>query len=398
LKNSPTKLNSKIVVITHGRFHSFDLAEQLQDAGRLAAIYTGYPKFIFRNTRVDPRFIRSFPWFQTPAHALGRLPWISQEIFRDWNWYGSEALNRYAAWTLPECGLVTALSGSGSRAGAEIQRRGGVYVCDRGSTHILWVQKILSEEYESLGLHWGGIDPRPVANEIREYALADAVTVPSTYAKNSFIAMGVPASKLKIVPYGVNLKTFRQSADRSENFRVLYVGGLSVHKGVHYLLDAFHRANLPNSELVLVGGRTGYTDALLKRYSNKGVTLTGPVPREEVSRQMSRASVMVLPSVDDGFGLVLAQALACGCPIIATTHTGGPDLIEDGREGFIVAPRDAETLAERMIRLYRSPDLRQAMSAAALERVKSIGGWEQYGRASLTLFDALMHAKNLASP
>jgi glycosyltransferase involved in cell wall biosynthesis len=94
---------------------------------------------------------------------------------------------------------------------------------------------------------------------------------------------------------------------------------------------------------------------------------------------MSESHVLVLPSIEDGFGLVLSQALACGCPIVASTNTGGDDLITDGVEGFIVPARDVAALAARLQQLADDPALRRRMSEAALARVKHLGGWRQYG-------------------
>jgi glycosyltransferase involved in cell wall biosynthesis len=386
-------LNRNIVLITPSRFHSFELAVRLQKLGRLARIYSGYPMFKLRDTGVDPRFIRTFPWFQTPFHALTRIPWVSQNWFRGWNWHGGEALNRYAARTLPDCGLVTALSGSGSRAGAVIKQRGGVYVCDRASTHIQWVERELTREYDTLGLKWVGIDPRPIANELREYALADAITVPSRFVRGTFIEMGVPGSKIHCVPFGVNLNVFRPTVEKSTKFRLLFVAQLTVRKGVHYLLDAFARAAIPDAELILIGSKTPDTDFLLRRGPMKNVTWLGPLSRGDVVREMSRASALVLPSIEEGMAFVQAEAMACGCPVIATVNAGAEDLFTDGREGFIVPARDANALADRMTRIYRDPKLRAEMGAAALERVKSLGGWDHYGQQALALFDELMNAR-----
>ncbi len=388
-------VNDKITVITHGRFHSFDMAEQIQDAGRLAAIFTGYPRFKLTNTRVNPALIRSFPWFVTPYMALLRFGWFPRRPLHEWSWQGGEALNRYAARHLPDCGLVTAISGSGRESGFEIHRRGGAYICDRGSTHILWVQRMLDQEYQTLGLAWEDIDPRSIKNERVENDLADAITLPSGFTQRSFIEMGVPESKLHVIPYGVNLAAFQRSTPRVARFRVLFVGQLSVRKGLHYLLDAFNRAQLPNAELVLVGGRSEDTAALLKRHPVGNLVLTGHVSREEVVRQMSLSSVMVLPSLEEGLALVQAQALACGCPVIATPNTGSEDLFEDGREGFIVPVRDAEALTERLVRLYRDRAMAVAMGEAGVVRVKALGGWDTYGRKMIALFDRLMTAKGI---
>jgi alpha-maltose-1-phosphate synthase len=384
----------KIALITPGRFHTFDLAEQLQLANRLAGIYTGYPRFKLRNTRVDPDLIRSFPWFQTPFMALGRLPHPPQNILSAFAWRSMDAIDRFAARTLPDCALLSALSGSGLNVGRIMQRRGGVYVCDRGSSHIRFQDRILAEEYERLGLPWTGIDRRVIDKEEAEYATADAITVPSDFVLRSFTEMGVPSAKLHLVPYGVNFAAYRRTAERAANFRILFVGQISVRKGVHYLLEAFRIAKLPNAELILVGGRTSDTAALLPRQLPERTKWLDVLPQAGVVREMSLATVMVLPSIEDGLSLVQAQALACGCPVIATTNTGGENLFTDGHEGFIVPPRDPEALAERLTRLHRDPGLVRTMGDAALMRVKSIGGWDSYGRAMMGVFDGLIRAKS----
>ena len=104
---------------------------------------------------------------------------------------------------------------------------------------------------------------------------------------------------------------------------------------------------------------------------------------------MSRSHVFVLPSIEDGFGMVLVEALACGCPVIGTTHTGLPDLVEEGREGFVVPIRDSLALADRMERLCQDPSRRQRMGAAALERVSQIGGWNDYGNSFVGMLCSL---------
>ncbi len=88
---------------------------------------------------------------------------------------------------------------------------------------------------------------------------------------------------------------------------------------------------------------------------------------------------MVLPSIEEGLALVQAQALACGCPVIASTNTGGEDLFTDGVEGFIVPIRDADAITRGLELLAGDADLQARMSEAALQRVRKLGGWEDYG-------------------
>jgi glycosyltransferase involved in cell wall biosynthesis len=252
----------------------------------------------------------------------------------------------------------------------------------------------LAKEYDRLGMNWAGVDRRAIDNEEVEYEMADAISLPSRFTLRSFVEMGTPVSKLRLLPYGVNVGAFRRSEKRASNFRIAFIGQLCVRKGLHTLLETFSRLNLPGAELVLVGGHTPDTQAILSRYPLDNVTLTGLLPREGVIREMSRASVMVLPSIEEGLALVMAQALACGCPVIASTHTGAEDLFADGEEGFIIDPGDGEGLAERLTRLALDRDLVESMGEKAVRRVQEIGGWDRYGRESLAMFDALLSARS----
>jgi glycosyltransferase involved in cell wall biosynthesis len=384
---------AKITIVASGRFHCFDLAEQLQQAERLAAIYTGYPLFKLRNTGVDQRYIRSIPWLMTPFLALGRWNVVPRWALAELDWQAKALVERVARRSLPDCEVVIALSGIGLSVGKEIQKRGGIYVCDRGSTHILVQERLLAEEYGKLGLAWRGMDKRVVQKELLEYETADAITLPSKFTIRSFAEMGVAKEKLKHVPYGVNLERFKRSAPRADHFRVLFAGALSVRKGLHYLLDAFQQAALPGAQLVLAGSITEDTPALMRGRMTKGVCVLGSLDRVRLIEEMSRASVMVLPSIEEGLALVLAQAMACGCPVVGSTHTGVEDLISDGREGFIVAPRNVDALVEKLTILYRDRALVEQMSVRAVERIASVGGWDAYGRAMMTVFDELLENK-----
>jgi len=119
--------------------------------------------------------------------------------------------------------------------------------------------------------------------------------------------------------------------------------------------------------------------SVLEKLPQDSVTFTGTMPQTQLKEWMSRSHVMVMPSLDEGMALVQGQALACGCPIIATTNTGAEDLFTEGVEGFIVPIRDPAALTDRMQRLAEDPALQRRMSEAALARVHQLGGWQQYG-------------------
>lgn len=382
----------KVTLATISRFHSFEVAGELARRGALAAIFTGLARHFVRHYPLPRDSVRTFPWFQTPLEAAQRLRLLPRRWEQAAAWHAKEALDRHVAGALPDCHVYCALSGVGRESGRAARARGIVHVCDRSSSHIVFQDRILQAEYDRLGLPFAGIDPRVIEKECAEYTMADAVIVPSGFAQRSFVAMGFPEAKLHRIPLGVELSAFRRCAPPDTGFRILFTGELSVRKGLHYLLQAVARAAIPDATLVLVGPKCPETDVLLKRFPVSGLKVTGPLPRADVALQMSRASVLVLPSVEDGFGMVMAQALACGCPVIASSHTGGADLFADGGEGFLVPACDAEALAARLVRLRDDPALRDAMAERAVARVRELGGWDTYGRAAAGLFESLARA------
>lgn len=378
----------RVVVSTIARFHHLDLARELQKLGALAAVFTGYPRFKLRNAGVDPALIRSFPWLQAPYMALLRWPWFNAHMDGLWANWVHRTLDAHVAGRLPDCDLVVAQCRIGVATGAAARRRGILHVCDPGSAHPLVQDRLLREEHERLGLPFAGLDRRAMERDLAEIAEADAITVPSGFVRDSFLAQGVPAERLILAPYGVDLRIFRRSEPRAREFRVLFVGQIGVQKGLHHLLRAFRLAALPDARLVLVGGPSPVGEELLRRFPAEPMERPGRLPWPGVVREMSRASVLVLPSIQDGFGMVMAQAMACGCPVIASENTGARDLFTDGREGFIVPAGDVEGIADRLRRLHADRDLLEAMSEAAVARTRAIDGWGAYAER---LMDAYAH-------
>ena len=381
----------RIVLETIGKNHSFELARQLHQHQALVAIFTGYPKFKLKNEQLPPVVIRSFPWIQTLYMARGRIGLDNEWISRGLAWWSNYTLDAYVASHLPQGDVFMALSNTGLNAGIKAKQKGMVYVCDRGCSHIRYQDTILREEHQIQGIPFSGIDPRIINREEAEYAAADAITVPSSFSKRSFIEMGVPEKKIYTVPYGVELARFHPTGEPDPHrFDVLFVGGASLRKGIPYLLEGIARLKHPNKHLHIVGVISRDIQPIIKKYSNEiSVVSAGHCPQTRLKDIMSRSHVLALPSVEDGFGLVMAEAMACGCPVIATMNTGAVDLYEDGVEGFIVPIRDSGALTARMQELADSPERRQAMSKACLRRVALLGGWDTYGDGMMTLFRRL---------
>lgn len=370
-----------VVLSTSGKFHYFALAGQLEQRGLLKTIYTGYPKFKLKDEAIPGEKIKSFPWLRT-LHVLSyrlRNPWLSQEL----EWLSMRAFDTYVSKQLPDCDVFFGISGAGLKTGKAAKSRGAVYICDRISSHIRYQDALLKAEYARQGQVFEGIPRRVIAQEEAEYELSDLILVPSSFAKRSFIEMGVPEAKLRLVPLGVELEKFHPVAKPDRNsFEVLFVGNASYRKGIPDLLEAFSLLQHPQKRLTIIGTvQPELVNIIDEAASEQNIVATGHMAHSELKQIMSRSHVMVLPSIEDGFGYVQAEAMACGCPVIATTNTGAADLFSDRVEGFIVPVRAPAVLAEKMQLLADNPDLQQQMAIASLARVKTIGGWASYGVA-----------------
>jgi glycosyltransferase involved in cell wall biosynthesis len=378
-------------VASAGRFHAFDLASQMSRQGHLGRLYTAYPQTKVEN--VPRNRVSSYPYLMAPAMILGRR--TSPAVRRFLDWAVIETFDRWLAEKVSPCDIFHCLSSYGLRARRAAKARyGALTVCDRGSSHIQYQDQLLAEEHDRHGLPYQPIDPRIVEKELHEYDESDLITVPSTFAHNSFVSMGVPVRKLAKIPYGVDLQLFRPQPKTDTTFRVIYVGSVTLRKGIPDLLQAAATLKIPNFELVLVGALDQSLRPFFQRYEGS-FRYCGVVPRRDLFRYYSQSSAFVLASIQEGFGLVQAQAMACGLPVVATTNTGAEDLFTDGVEGFIVPIRDPEAIQNRILRLYNRPDLRDQMARAALDRVRSLGGWDSYGQhVSRVYADLLARKRN----
>lgn len=208
-----------------------------------------------------------------------------------------------------------------------------------------------------------------------EYDTADLVRVMSSHARNTFLERGFPADRIFALNPYLDVADFPEATFREPVFRVCFVGRLVLAKGFHHVIEAFKSANLPESELVLWGG-TGERPVhqLLQRQlaGSRGI-VQRPVPIRSVGLEevFGRASVFIHPSLADGFGYSVGEAMACGLPSIVSRTTGAADWIEDGVNGFLIEPGDVEAMRDRLVWCHRNPARLATMGRAARATVAS---------------------------
>lgn len=362
-------------------FHMADQARELYRAGVLERMVASVPRSRLGLPADAVSTRLQWAAFRHLAHRA--LPWadsiLARVLIRDFD--------RWADLHLGEPSVVNGLSGFATRTLARASSRGVTVFCDRGSWHILEQQRVLDEEASRIGARRARFDPFIIERELCEYQLADRILVPSEPARQSFIRRGFDANRIVKVPYGVDIADFSVPTERRCPGAIVSVAAVCLRKGQHHLIEAFRMLSTRNASLTLVGAVLRGWDKRLN-LDQPGVQATGPVNRARVIEELQRASVFVLASVEDGFGLVIAQAMACGLPVIATEATGIRELISDGVEGIVVpAPPDAQTLATAIDSLLSNADRARAMGTAARQKVESLGGWDHYGRQLVRAFD-----------
>jgi glycosyltransferase involved in cell wall biosynthesis len=374
----------KVTVSVHGRYHAFELAKGLYERGALAELITTYPSFFVRGIVGADALVKSSEVLEL------------QRRFHDRFGFGEKPdLNiatkfaKFAAGNLPDnSDLLVGWSSATLEAIAPAKARGMKVVIERGSTHIGHQTEVLVEAYESCGLEFHETAPEIIAREEEEYAAADFVSLPSNDAAQSFVKRGFDKNKLLVNSLGVDLEMFSAPETLSKRIipRIIFAGSVGVRKGVPWLLRAFRKISTP-AELHLFGQIEPAFQEMLETLLGDDVIIHGPVSVERLAAEYRKSDIFCLPSVEEGFGMVVPQAMASGLPVVITSTVGACDLISDGQEGLIVPPMNEDALAEALTKLIEDQALRHQFSGAAEKRVKNGCAWDDYVSRMIPLYE-----------
>jgi glycosyltransferase involved in cell wall biosynthesis len=279
---------------------------------------------------------------------------------------------------------------------AAAKRQGVITLVESASRHPRHWKQTRLEEGERIGVPARDtikvLDEMLLRRRDEEFKLCDRIVVPSTAAQRSFAEMGY-AEKTEVVPLGVNADFFvprRADAQPSSPFRVCYVGRVEAAKGIGYLLQAWKRLALPRAELVLVGEVKDEMKPFLKTYANCNVRFTGVLPPQELAHCYHESTVSVFPSPNEGFGMVLLEAMASGLPTIGTDMTGAVDCMKNRKDGIIVPARNVDALADAILWCYQHPEESRVMGRAARARIEREFTLEHYNQRIIALYRSLV--------
>ena len=307
------------------------------------------------------------------------------------NWVNNELFARKAAWMMTDCDVVHFVHSVGREAARKAKRSGALVICDMREEHPHYQQQILSEEAKRLQIEFTVPGSSYRHRIIEEIHLADYIFCPSSYAKRTFVAQGISEDKLVVCPYGVDTTTFtpREGSRASAQFNILFLGSICMRKGVHYLLEAYQNAGLKNARLLLAGPVDPSFRPVLRCYEGLFEEV-GPIPHSQVLQQYQEADVFVMPSLADSYALVVLEAMSAGLPVIISENTGTADVIENGRQGFVVPIRNTREIAEKLTFLYENREqcAHMGMAASSAARVRN---WDNYETVCAGFYKSLFN-------
>ncbi len=374
----------QVTLLTGPGQHAHLLAELLRGAGYLDKVVDYFPDWVVYSGTGE--VTDKAPWYRLATRGLWaawrRVPIVGKG--RGAQAWHSALYDWLVKTRVPLAPILWAWWGTSLCTMRKAHREGHLVLLEAPACHPrTWnrIAKPLYSQFLPKAKVISAILPENyVARLEAEITEADQVHVLSSFAKKTFIEAGVPEKKLRILPLGVNTDLFYPEASEASNrFVVLYVGRIDLLKGVQYLLEAFQRLRLPNAELWLVGHTASEMKPLLERYTGEKNRYFGARSQSELRWYYNQASVVVFPTLLDSFGMVILEAMACAKPVIATTHSGAPDVFM-GAEGILIPPASVEALAETLEKAYKAPDQLREMGKAAYTQVRRCYSLQAYAK------------------
>lgn len=358
----------KVNILSPGRFHVCDLARELDKNGFDVKFYSFVPTKRAMKFGLPARCSASLFYLMIPFLAL------EKKLFKKREWARKLSMKTQDFLTgilMRRCDVLIAMSGSFVYAVEKAKRQGSLIIIERGSKHIVEQRRIL-ESIPSLK----GRKPVPdinVKRELKCYELADYIAVASQHVVDSFLLHHYPQEKLFKNPYGVDLRMFSPQPEGKKKYDFIMVGGWSYQKGCDLIIEAIRKTNYT---FLHIGGISDLTFPQEERFTH-----VDAVDQSELINYYNQAKIFILPSRQDGFGMVLSQALACNLPIIGSKDCGAPDLqqmVKSPQYITLINDYTPEALIQAMDQAMESyPNLKgKTYAGTAIESLT----WEAYGK------------------
>lgn len=401
--------NTRIILSHSGKQHSYQVAKALCGLGLLEKFHTSsYVKsrllqqLIIKsdNKYWSRRFVKGVAgplvdanWrFELPEVLL-RLKEGKSDRARNAVYARDQRFDNYVSRQLKKHssqGLFWGFQGSCLNSLKTARTIGMEAWCELATAHVTAAQRILGEEAK-LQPKWAGtidnlVFPAEYQKRLEEEPhVADKVIAASQFTKATLLEVGIKEENIVLLPLGCDIEHVpyrsRLGANRNNTpLKILYAGTVTQRKGVSYLLDAVvslkKEIEKGEVEFHFIGGIQSNPE-ILKPFA-KWIHYHPPVSQQELFKLYSRYDALLLPTIFEGFGLVIVEAMAAGLPVITTPHSIGPELIRSGENGFIIPIRDSKAIEDAVLKMRHLSDSEYYnMSISARESAEEYS-WKSY--------------------
>lgn len=348
------KTNNKYIISNPGKFHHFEVAREFNKLNMLDKIICGYPWFKLKNFGVPKEKIISLS-LNTILSRYINDGWLKDYLNINQFKKIDNATKKY----LNDNTVFLGLSGSSLSTGLEAKKRNILYICERASTHIIYQNNVLINEYKELKLKYKQINKWFIERELEEYEAADLILTPSNFVKKTFIEKGI--KKVEALNYGVDTTKFYPLNIKKEDkyFNIIFVGQLSVRKGLHYIFEMYKKLNNKNIKLHIIGTNTSDTHSLKKKikgYDKEKIIFYGHQNQEKLNILFNKSDLFVLPSIEEGMAIVTLQSIASGCPVVVTENTGSKEFVDKYNCGKVISSDKISSLSDVVSELIENKD------------------------------------------
>ena len=373
--------NKKYSLITSGKFHYFEIAKILYERNQLSKIISGYPWIKVSKESIPKKFVKNFGFHQILTHFLHKIPKINlDKLIDEIDYINKKKLDFEASKYMNDTDILISSAQSGVNTGNIIKYKNKIYICDQSSANIFFEDGLINEEFKSLNInrnknfHKGMMD-----RALEEYNNSNYIMVPSNYVKKTFDKKY--HSKIFVNNFGIDTKKFYPLPEENLNnefFNIVYIGAISIRKGVHYLIDAFNKLKYSKKKLHLIGSHIKADIEFFKRKLNQeNIINYGHVPNIQLNSILNKCDVFATATLSEGFAMVINQAIASGCPVIVTENSGAKEYVEQNNCGFVVPIQNSQIIYDKLTLLLDDKELLKKITQNCIKSGNS-NTWEKY--------------------
>lgn len=382
----------KYLISNSGKFHHPEVAKILYQNDKLIKFVCGSPWIKLKDKKIPKHLIDSNFIINTLRYFLpknNKIKFIHNYLSK----LNVKLIDYQASKFIHDADVFLSLSKTGLYTGKLIKKLNKIYICERSSTHIVFQNEILRDEYNYLGLDYSPIDKWFIDRELAEYENSDLILVPSNFVEDTFKEKGI--FKSKVINFGSYQDSFYpiENSKKCENeFNVLFVGQISIRKGLHYLIDGFNQFKHPNKKLHIIGPHThdkSFFENIFKKNNDNNIFVHGAKSHKEINEFLNKSHVFILPSLEEGLATVILQASSSGCPTIVSENTGAAEYVNNNKCGFVIPIRNSQIITDKLTLLADNRNLLNEFSNNSLKFSKNYT-WEDYVTKLDLLVDSLI--------